>query len=109
VGDQPDHSEINAETVETLVDNVREMIKAEDAREQGFNVRAGGLAGFLGLTVSAAIAVAKVGLDTPLSCVATVCAAISLAFATLVGLDSLSALPARQPRNRARPARSSAV
>jgi len=74
MGDQPDIPEINEETVETLVENVREMLKDEDAREQGFNVRAGGLAGFLGLTVSAAIAVAKVGLDTPLSGVAIVCA-----------------------------------
>jgi hypothetical protein len=90
MGDQPDIPEINEETVETLVENVREMLKDEDAREQGFNVRAGGLAGFLGLTVSAAIAVAKVGLDTPLSGVAIVCAAISLAVTFGALLTSLT-------------------
>lgn len=83
-------ADIDAETVETLVENVRDMIKAEDAREQGFNVRAGGLAGFLGLTVSAAVAVAKVGLDEPLSGVATVCAAISLTVAFAALLTSLA-------------------
>ena len=87
---QQDNSEIVGETVEALVESVREMIKAEDVREQGFNVRAGGLAGFLGLTVSAAIAVAKVGLDTPLSCVATAFAAISLAVAFGALLTSLA-------------------
>lgn len=90
MGDQPDILEINEETVETLVENVREMLKDEDAREQGFNVRAGGLAGFLGLTVSAAIAVAKLGLDTPLSGVAIVCAAISLAVSFGALLTSLA-------------------
>jgi hypothetical protein len=39
---------IAADTVDALVDSVREMIKAEDVREQGFTVRAGGLAGSLG-------------------------------------------------------------
>lgn len=90
MGGQPGSSEINGETVEALVENVREMINAEDGREQGFNVRAGGLAGFLGLTVSAAIAVAKVGLDTPLSSEATVFAGISLAVAFGALLTSLA-------------------
>jgi hypothetical protein len=90
MGDQPGSPDIDKETVEALVENVREMIKSEDGREQGFNVRAGGLAGFLGLTVSAAIAVARIGLDRPLSCVATVFAAITLAVAFGALLTSLA-------------------
>ena len=65
------------QTVETLLDDVREQLKAEDAREQSFNTRAGGLAGFVGIIVAVTTGLGKIALDSDLSCAAGVAAAIT--------------------------------
>jgi hypothetical protein len=45
---------------------------AEDGREQSFNTRAGGLAGFIGIIVSISTAAGNVALDNDPSCLATI-------------------------------------
>jgi hypothetical protein len=80
---------IHRETVETLLDEVREQLKAEDAREQSFNTRAGGLAGFVGIIVAITTGVGRVALDSDLSCMAAVL--VGIAFGTTM-LALLAAL-----------------
>lgn len=45
-------AEINKDTVEALLDEVRDLLEAEDKRAQSLNARGSGLAAFVGLIVS---------------------------------------------------------
>lgn len=58
---------IKEDTVSTLLDEVREQLKAEDAREQSLNTRAGGLAGFVAVIVALTSGLGKLALDADLS------------------------------------------
>lgn len=80
---------INEETVESLLNEVREQLKAEDAREQSFNTRAGGLAGFVGIIVAITTGVGKVALDADLSCRAEVLMGVAFGIAMLSLLASM--------------------
>lgn len=51
VSDGPTAAAIHEGTVEALVDQVRELLRSEDAREQSLNTRGGTVAGFVGLIV----------------------------------------------------------
>lgn len=81
--------EIKDETVDALADAVRDFLNSEDRREQSFNTRAGGLAGFVGIIVSITTAAGKVALDEDPSCVATVAGAVAFAVAIGALLASL--------------------
>jgi hypothetical protein len=73
--------EIKDDSVEALLEAVREFLKDEDGREQSFNTRGGGLAGFVGIIVTVATASGKVALDEDPSCLATVLGGIAFAVA----------------------------
>jgi hypothetical protein len=53
----PPSPQIQEDTVEALVVQVRELLRLEDGRDQSFHARAGALAGFSGLIVSVSAAV----------------------------------------------------
>jgi hypothetical protein len=53
-GPDEDATGIDPDTVEALVDTVRNLLRDEDNREQGFNARAVGISGFSGLILSLA-------------------------------------------------------
>jgi hypothetical protein len=71
----------NEETVDALLEAVRGFLQDEDGREQSFNTRAGGLAGFVGIIVTLATAAGRIALDRDPSCVATVLGAVAFAVA----------------------------
>lgn len=81
--------QVNPETVETLYAAVGEFLSAEDAREQSFNTRAGGLAGFVGIIVSISAAVGKVALDEDPSEWATIAGGIFFGVAMIALVASL--------------------
>jgi hypothetical protein len=85
----PEAPEIKADTVDALFEAVRDSLNAEDTREQSFNTRAGGLAGFVGVIVSITTAAGKIALDEDPSRVATVASAIAFAVAIIALLTSL--------------------
>jgi hypothetical protein len=69
------------DTVDALLDAVRAFLAEEDGREQSFNTRAGGLAGFVGIIVTLATAAGRIALDQDPSCLATVLGATAFAVA----------------------------
>jgi hypothetical protein len=73
------------ETVDALLDTVRDLLRAEEARAAGLNTRGSGLAGFVGLIVSITVGLGQralvVGLSDPWRV-----AAVSLFILTLVVL-----------------------
>ena len=85
----PKPPEINRDTVDALVDAVRDFLSAEDAREQSFNTRAGGLAGFIGIIVSISAAAGKVALDKNSSCLATILGGVAFGVAMIALVVSL--------------------
>lgn len=85
----PTAPQINAETVDALVDAVRDLVAAEDGREQSFNIRAGGLAGFVGIIVSISTVGGKVALDQNPTYLATVLGAIAFSVAMVALIGSL--------------------
>jgi len=58
MNDGPTAAAIQEGTVEALVDQVRELLRSEDAREQSFHTRRATVAGFVGLIVPVSIATA---------------------------------------------------
>ena len=81
--------QIKPDTVDALVETVRQFLQAEDTREQSFNTRAGGLAAFVGIIVSVTTAAGKLALDEQPSPCATTFAAIAFAVAMIALLVTL--------------------
>lgn len=80
---------IDQGTVETLLEDVREQLKAEDAREQSINARASGLAGFVGIIVAITTGLGKLALDSDPSCLAAVLAGVMFGITMLALLVAL--------------------
>jgi hypothetical protein len=55
-----------AENVEALLETVRELLKAEESRDQSFNARGVGVAGFVGIIVSLSTTVGRDALQADL-------------------------------------------
>ncbi|MGH3041372.1 MAG: hypothetical protein ACRDNG_06500 [Gaiellaceae bacterium] len=80
---------IKGDTVDTLVRAVRAFLKDEDGREQSFNTRAGGLAGFVGIIVTVATASGRIALDEDPSGLATVLGTVAFTVAMVALIVSL--------------------
>lgn len=80
---------IKPETVDALVDAVRDLLQAEDTREQSFNTRAGGLASFVGIIVSLTTAGGKLAFDEHLSHRATILGTVAFGVAMAALLVTL--------------------
>jgi hypothetical protein len=89
VNDRPPPG-VNPRTVETLLAEVREQLKAEDAREQSFNTRAGGLAGFVGIIVAVTTGAGQLALDASPSCAAAILAGLAFGVTMLALLAALA-------------------
>lgn len=60
-------SEETKENVDALLETVRDLLKAEEARDQSFNARGVGLAGFVGIIVSLSTTVGRDALSANLA------------------------------------------
>jgi hypothetical protein len=84
-------AEINGDTVEALLEEVRDLLDAEDKRAQSLNARGSGLAAFVGLIVSLVSVVGRASV-VDLSEGARTALAVLLVVAVVLLLASLGAV-----------------